>query len=222
MLDRATEFEDQRRACDRADRLGIFCSGLCATHCLACPLLFSIMPAIAGSGLWGTNGAEKMLALASLVFAWFSVGPTLRSAPSRVGACLTVIGLIFVLATAFASHVHGESASVRHSANCRCAAYCGIPVGMCVAESINGDAQLIPLTEAVEDWAPGRSHSSLRGLLTTAGAVLLMIGHWRNFKARNSQPRFCRQDLLAGIADSNTASRCQGSGITSTLTSKRC
>lgn len=228
MVNPATEFHDQRRAGDRADRLGILCSGLCATHCLACPLLFSLIPAatkalpvMAAAGLWGTNGSDKILALCSLAFAWFSMEPTFRLASSKISAVLTVAGLTLVLIAAFALPQTCASTLVRHSANCQCVAYCNIPAGMCVSETSDGAAQLIPLNRSADEVAGNRVSAPFRGWVSTCGAVFLMLGHVRNLKFRRSRQGVGREQFMPAVVSSREPP-CQGSGMTSTLTSKRC
>lgn len=222
MVSRAIEFKDQRRACNRADRLGILCSGLCATHCLACPLLFSMAPAIAGASVLTANGADQMMALGSVVFVWCSVGPSFRWAASKIATMLTATGLFLVLLAAFVIPKSCTSTGVRHSTACLCSAYCGIPAGMCVSETIDGSSQLIPLRAFPEQFARSRPHLSFRGWISTSGATLLMIGHLRNLKSRKIQFRLCRQNVSVSTIAADTASGCHGSGMTSTLTSKRC
>ncbi len=84
------------------DTLGICASSLCLVHCMAVPLLISVLPVV-GSRFLEADWTHKALAFFVLSFALLAVAPGYLKHKKRAVLLGLATGLSFVLAATFLS-----------------------------------------------------------------------------------------------------------------------
>ena len=109
------------RESSACDRLGVFASAACAVHCLVAPLLFLIVPSIAG--VWSHPLSHAVIALVVLPLASSVLFKGYRLHGRRWVAASTMIGIGAVIIGCLLPYVGGaaEAAAVAEETASSCA-----------------------------------------------------------------------------------------------------
>ncbi|MEM7307694.1 MAG: MerC domain-containing protein [Planctomycetota bacterium] len=153
------------------DRLGVWASVACAVHCLAAPLIFLALPAVAG--IWAHPGSHALMALLVVPLAIAALGSGFRVhrkawvlaiAAAGIGCILVSCALPFVAAQEEAA----VEAGAEGEAEAACASCC---------------PQIVPdeTGEVGVRWPPA-------SIAAMVGSGLLVAGHLGNLACR----RCCR------------------------------
>lgn len=104
-----SEFEDalDARRRERWDRLGIWASIACALHCLAAPLLFLLVPRMAG--VWSHPWSHALIALFVLPLALFALGRGYRMHGRVWVVAAAGVGCVFLLGGGLLPWWEGEA-----------------------------------------------------------------------------------------------------------------
>ena len=157
---------------DRADRWGLFLSGLCALHCLVLPTVVSAIPFVIVTQSSTTPLLQiTAFSLSSLV-AFRAVSAGYRMHRSRSVVSLAIAGVALQIGSVWMQSCQCRAMpSAAHAADCPCREICGWKTSEC---------RLVPTRSAVS------AASFAMSWISPTGAILLVIAHSKNWQLRKS------------------------------------
>ena len=170
MLTPTFQSETSTLVIDRADRCGLFFSGLCLLHCLVLPTVISSIPLFVVT----ESSATPLLQIAafslSSLLAISAVSAGFRIHRSYSVFTLAIAGVALQLGSAWIGACECATASsVVHAVDCPCRELCGWMASEC---------QYVATTTVVS------SAFFSTAWMSPIGAILLVIAHLRNWQLR--------------------------------------
>lgn len=171
MLTPTFQSETSTLVIDRADRCGLFFSGLCLLHCLVLPTVISSIPVLVVTESSTTNLLQIAASSLSSFLAISAVGAGYRVHRSRGIVTLAIAGVALQLGSAWWQSCQCASLPrTVHAADCPCRELCGWMASEC--------RYVATTTPAV--WSAFFSIA----WMSPIAAILLVMAHLRNWQLR--------------------------------------